>query len=86
MNIYQFLILNAIEKNISLTFKELKKLGGFTDGNLASHLRALENLGFIKAKKMVRPHKYSISYYTTKAKGKKFLYEVLDIIKNGEVK
>lgn len=44
-------IMSVLMVNESMDFSSLKSLLGLTDGNLASHTRALEELGYIKLKR-----------------------------------
>ena len=44
-------IMSALTVNDSVDFNALKELLATTDGNLASHTRALENLQYIKMEK-----------------------------------
>ena len=44
-------IVSALAVNDSLTFSELKKLLGATDGNLSVHARKLEDAGYISCSK-----------------------------------
>jgi len=63
-------IMSALAVNDSIDYNSLKELLDVTDGNLASHLKALEKEDFIKVNKTFvgrKPHtKYSIT-----ANGKK---------------
>jgi DNA-binding transcriptional ArsR family regulator len=44
-------IVNALSVNAALTFNELKKRLGMTDGNLSVHARKLEDAGYIACTK-----------------------------------
>jgi DNA-binding MarR family transcriptional regulator len=44
-------IISALAANESLTFNDLKKLMGLTDGNLSVHARKLEDAGYIACAK-----------------------------------
>jgi DNA-binding HxlR family transcriptional regulator len=44
-------IVSALAVNASLTFNELKKLVGVSDGNLSVHARKLEDAGYIACMK-----------------------------------
>lgn len=44
-------IVSALAVNDSLTFSELKKLLGATDGNLSVHARKLEDAGYVNCDK-----------------------------------
>ena len=43
--------MSVLMVNDEIDFNSLKELLGLTDGNLASHTRALENLGYIVSTK-----------------------------------
>jgi len=47
-------------------FNTLKELLGTTDGNLASHTRALEKVEFIRVEKQFIGRKPNTKYYATK--------------------
>src|SRR5688572_14752947 len=44
-------IMSALLVNAEVNFNELKELIGVTDGNLASHLKTLEENGYMKVQK-----------------------------------
>jgi DNA-binding MarR family transcriptional regulator len=44
-------IVGALSVNETLTFKELKKILGTTDGNLSVHARKLEETGYVNCEK-----------------------------------
>lgn len=44
-------IVSSLAVNESLTFNELKKLLGITDGNLSIHARKLEDAGYVECEK-----------------------------------
>jgi DNA-binding PadR family transcriptional regulator len=46
-------------------FNTLKELLGVTDGNLASHTKALEKVAFIKVEKQFIGRKPNTKYYAT---------------------
>jgi len=52
--------------NQSLDFKALKELLEVTDGNLASHLKALEKVDFIQVEKKFIGRKPNTRYLTTR--------------------
>jgi DNA-binding HxlR family transcriptional regulator len=64
-------IMSALMVNAYLDFKTLKELLGVTDGNLASHLKALEKEEFIHVEKQFirkKPNtRYSVSNSGRKA-------------------
>jgi DNA-binding HxlR family transcriptional regulator len=63
-------IMSVLAVNDTLDFNALKDYLDVTDGNLASHLKALENEHFISVKKSFIGRKPNTRYYMTK-KGKK---------------
>jgi DNA-binding HxlR family transcriptional regulator len=63
-------IMSVLAVNDTLDFNALKAYLDVTDGNLASHLKALENDNFISVKKSFIGRKPNTKYYMTK-KGKK---------------
>ena len=65
--------------NDFVDFSALKEQLHVTDGNLASHLNALEKLEFIAVKKQFIGKKPNTSYATTAA-GKKAFSEHLDAL------
>ena len=52
--------------NESADFNRLKELLGITDGNLASHIKALEKLEFIIIEKQFIGKKPNTKYFATK--------------------
>lgn len=58
-------IMSALVVNDHMDFKALKNLLGVTDGNLASHLKNLENAKFIKVKKEFLNRKPNTKYSAT---------------------
>lgn len=63
---YRMLILKMLA-GPPLDFQELKKnLGDISDGNLASHLRTLEDLGYVKYQKMFNERRVRTVYAITK--------------------
>jgi len=77
-------IMSALAVNEDYDFNSLKELLDLTDGNLASHLKALEKEAFIGVKKTFVGRKPNTRYFITKT-GKKAFEEHLksleDIIK-----
>ena len=65
-------IMSALMVNESVNFNELKELLSITDGNLASHLKALEENGIIKVQKGFIGRKTNTTYSITKAGQKEF--------------
>ncbi len=58
-------IMSALAVNEYLDFNTLKELLDVTDGNLASHLRALEKNKYIMFKKEFLDRKPNTKYYAT---------------------
>ena len=65
-------IMSALMVNASVNFNQLKELIQVTDGNLASHIKALEESGFIKIQKGFIGKKTNTVYSVTKAGEKAF--------------
>ncbi|MBL0145050.1 MAG: transcriptional regulator [Chitinophagaceae bacterium] len=65
-------IMSALVVNAELNFNELKELLDITDGNLASHLKTLEESAFIKVQKGFIGRKTNTTYSITKAGEKSF--------------
>ena len=60
-------IMSVLMVNESYDFNSLKETLGVTDGNLASHLRALEEKGMIQVNKQFIGRKPNTSYSATEA-------------------
>jgi DNA-binding MarR family transcriptional regulator len=58
-------IMSVLMVNASVDFKTLKELLDATDGNLASHLKALEKENYINVAKKFIERKPNTSYSTT---------------------
>ncbi len=65
-------IMSALIVNDTVSFNELKELIKVTDGNLASHLKALEENGLVKVNKGFIGRKTNTTYSVTKAGEKSF--------------
>lgn len=65
-------IMSALLVNEEVNFNDLKELIQVTDGNLASHLKTLEESGFLKVKKGFVGRKTNTTYAVTKAGEKAF--------------
>jgi len=65
-------IMSAVLVNAEVNFNELKELIGVTDGNLASHLKTLEENGYIKVQKGFIGRKTNTTYAVTKSGEKAF--------------
>jgi len=72
-------IMSALSVNDSLDFSALKELLDVTDGNLATHIKKLEQEGFIEVQKTFIDNKPNTSYSVTK-KGKKAFEEHLAVL------
>ena len=78
-------IMSVLMVNEAVDFSTLKSLLGLTDGNLASHIRALEELGYIQTEKKFVGRKPNTTYSVTKAGSKAFkehLQALEDFFKN----
>lgn len=69
-------IMSTLMVNEEINFNTLKELIGATDGNLASHLKALEDIQYIKVKKGFIGRKTNTNYMITKAGEKAFRIHV----------
>ena len=65
-------IMSALMVNTAINFNELKELLNITDGNLASHLKTLEENDFVKVHKGFIGKKTNTTYAVTKAGEKAF--------------
>ncbi len=65
-------IMSALMVNAEVNFNELKELLEITDGNLASHLKALEENSIIKVEKGFIGRKTNTTYKITKVGEKAF--------------
>ncbi len=65
-------IMSALMVNESVNFNELKELIEVTDGNLASHLKTLEENNYLKVHKGFIGRKTNTLYSVTKAGEKAF--------------
>ena len=65
-------IMSALMVNAEVSFTELKEFLDITDGNLASHLKTLEDAGTIKVQKGFIGRKTNTTYSITKAGDKAF--------------
>ncbi len=72
-------VMSALMVNDQVSFNELKELIQVTDGNLASHLKALEENGLIKVNKGFVGRKTNTTYAVTKA-GEKAFRQHLDAL------
>ena len=65
-------IMSAVMVNAEVNFNQLKELIQVTDGNLASHIKALEENGYIKVNKGFIGRKTNTTYAVTKTGEKAF--------------
>ena len=65
-------IMSTLMVNDQINFNDLKQLMGVTDGNLASHIKALEENGYIKVNKGFIGRKTNTIYVVTRAGQKAF--------------
>ena len=72
-------IMSILMVNDKVEFKTLKELLGLTDGNLASHLSALEKANYIKVKKQFIDRKPNTSY-SASAEGRKAFVSHLKLL------
>jgi DNA-binding HxlR family transcriptional regulator len=69
-------IMSVLMVNEQMDFNSLKELLNLTDGNLASHLRALEEQGYLAVQKQFVGRKPNTTYQATE-EGKKAFNEHL---------
>jgi len=60
-------IMSTLVVNDSINFNDLKEVIGVTDGNLASHIKSLEESGYLKVNKGFIGRKTNTTYTITKA-------------------
>jgi len=65
-------IMSALMVNDAVSFNELKELLDITDGNLARHLKTMEERWFLKFQKRFIGRKTNTTYSITKAGEKEF--------------
>jgi len=74
-------IMAVLAANERYDFNALKELLGVTDGNLASHLKALEKVAYIEVNKSFVGRKTNTSYQAS-AKGKKAFAKHLETLES----
>jgi len=74
-------LMSVLVVNESLSFNELKELLQLTDGNLASHLRALEEAGYVEVQKQFSGRKPLTTYKSTDT-GQKAFSNHLQVLEN----
>lgn len=72
-------IMSVLMVNENADFSTLKELLGVTDGNLASHAKALENENYITVEKQFIGRKPNTKYIATK-EGKKAFQEHIEAL------
>ena len=72
-------IMSALVVNREINFNSLKELLDITDGNLASHLKSLEELKYIEVKKGFIGRKTNTTYHLT-TQGEKSFNSHLDAL------
>ena len=65
-------IMSALMVNDEINFNDLKELLQITDGNLASHIKGLEENGYLKVQKGLIGRKTNTTYSATKVGEKAF--------------
>ncbi len=65
-------IMSTLVVNESINFNDLKALINVTDGNLASHIKALEDIGYMKVNKGFIGRKTNTTYTITRLGEKAF--------------
>ncbi len=65
-------IMSSLMVNEQISFNDLKQLIDVTDGNLASHIKALEENGYMKVNKGFIGRKTNTTYTVTKLGEKAF--------------
>lgn len=72
-------IMSVLSVNESVDFNTMKQLLELTDGNLASHLKALEGIGYIQSVKQFIGRKPNTKYMITET-GKNSFKQHLDAL------
>ncbi len=72
-------VMSALMVNDSMDFNALKELLDVTDGNLASHISALEKAGYVEVRKVFIGKKPNTSY-SASDDGRKAFKEHLDAL------
>lgn len=80
-NVIRLRIMSILMVNEQYDFNSFKELLEVTDGNLASHLRNLENAEYIRVEKTFAGRKPLTNYLATK-EGKKAFQSHLDFLEN----
>jgi DNA-binding MarR family transcriptional regulator len=72
-------VMSSLSVNDSMDFNSMKEMLNATDGNLASHIAALENEGYVKVTKKFVGRKPKTTYTLT-ASGRKAFTEHIDAL------
>lgn len=80
-NVIRLRIMSILMVNEQYDFNSFKEILEVTDGNLASHLRNLENAEYIRVEKTFSGRKPLTNYYATAA-GKQAFQSHLDFLEN----
>ncbi|MEO9887905.1 MAG: transcriptional regulator [Balneola sp.] len=72
-------IMSVLAVNDSLDFNALKEFLDATDGNLATHIKKLEQEGFVESNKSFIDNKPNTRYYMT-AEGKDAFHNHLEVL------
>lgn len=80
-NVVRLRVMSILMVNDQFDFNSFKELLEVTDGNLASHLRNLENQGYIQVEKSFVGRKPQTNYSATQ-EGKIAFQEHLDFLEN----
>lgn len=78
-NVVRLRVMSILMVNEQFDFNSFKEILEVTDGNLASHLRYLENQGYVTVEKTFVGRKPQTNYSAT-ASGKKAFQEHLDFL------
>ncbi|WP_288371879.1 transcriptional regulator [uncultured Algoriphagus sp.] len=78
-NVVRLRVMSILMVNEQYDFNSFKEILEVTDGNLASHLRYLENQGYVAVEKTFVGRKPQTNYSAT-ASGKKAFQEHLDFL------
>lgn len=65
LNPTRLMILKVLKEHGEVWFPELKRDLCVSDGNLASHVKALQNMKFVEIRKQVIQNKFRTSYVLT---------------------
>ena len=68
-----------LSRNDALSFRRLKDLLRETDGSLGTHLRKMENAGYVRVRKTFVDRK-PVSWYSLTAKGRRAMASHTDIL------